>query len=94
MVFTTRTGRPVEPRNLVRSFTRICEASGICRIRVHAIRHTTASLLKALGVPARDAQVILGHAHISTTQQIYTHVDEAARLDAVTRLNQLLGGGK
>jgi ribonuclease BN (tRNA processing enzyme) len=27
-------------------------------------RNTTASLLKALGVPAKDAQVILGHAHL------------------------------
>src|ERR1022692_1069695 len=45
-----------------------------------------------LRVPARDTQIILGHAHISTTQQIYTYVDEAARLDALTRLNKLLGG--
>jgi integrase len=94
LVFTTRTGRPIEPRNLVRSFARICQANKIRRIRVHALRHTTASLLKDLGVPARDAQVILGHAHITTTQQIYTHVDEVARLDALTKLNQLLGGGK
>lgn len=94
LVFTTKTGRPVEPRNLVRSFTRICEASNIRRIRVHAVRHTTASLLKDLGVPVRDAQIILGHAHVITTQQIYTHVDEAARRDAVTKLNELLGGAK
>jgi integrase len=31
-----------------------------------------AKLLKDLGVPARDTQVILGHTHVSTTQQIYT----------------------
>jgi integrase len=92
LVFTTRTGRPVEPRNLVRSFGRICDRGGIRKIRVHAIRHTTASLLKDLAVPPRDAQVILGHAHFLTTQQIYTHVDEVARLDAITKLNQLLGG--
>jgi integrase len=92
LVFTTRTGRPVEPRNLVRSFTRICEDGQVRRIRVHAIRHTTASLLKELKVPPRDAQVILRHAHITTTQQVYTHVDEVARLDALTRLNRLLGG--
>lgn len=49
------------------------------KIRLHTLRHTAASLLKDLGVPARDAQIILGHAHITTTQQIYTHVDEAAR---------------
>lgn len=94
LVFTTRTGRPVEPRNLVRSFIRICEDNGIRKIRLHAIRHTTASLLKDLGVPARDAQIILGHAHVSTTQQIYTHVDEAARLAALSRLNKLLGGSE
>jgi integrase len=63
-VFTTATGRPVEPRNLVRSFIRICADNGIRLIRVHA---------------TRDAQVILGHSHISTTQQIYTHVDEMAQ---------------
>ena len=94
LIFTTKTGRPVEPRNLVRSFARICDDNGIRRIRVHALRHTTASLLKKLAVPPRDAQVILGHAHISTTQQIYTHVDEVAKRDAITRLNKLLGGAE
>ena len=94
LVFTTRTGRPVEPRNLVRSFARICDQGGVRKIRVHAVRHTTASLLKDLGIPARDAQIILGHAHISTTQQIYTHVDETARREALSRLNELLGGAK
>lgn len=92
LVFTTRTGLLVEPRNLNRSFYRICDGNGIRRVKVHALRHTTASLLKALGVPAKDAQVILGHAHASTTNQIYTHVDQAAMRDAITKLNRLLGG--
>jgi integrase len=76
----------------MRSFIRICSDNGIRLIRVHATRRTTASLLKGIGVPARDAQVILGHSHISTTQQIYTHVDEVARREALTKLNKLLGG--
>lgn len=92
LAFATRTGSPVELRNLVRSFARICDNAGLRKIRVHALRHTTASLLKDLDVPARDAQTILGHAHISTTQQIYTHVDEIACRDAFGRLNRLLGG--
>ncbi len=53
------------------------------------------SLLKKLHVPPRDAQMILGHAHISTTMQIYTlHVDEEARDDALIGLDKLLGGGR
>jgi integrase len=93
LVFTTRSGLPVEPRNLVRSFRRICDHNKIRAIKVHHLRHTTASLLKKLQVPPRDAQMILGHAHISTTMQIYTHVDEDARDAALTVLDKLLSGG-
>ena len=86
-------GLPIEPRNLVRSFRRICDSNQIRVIKVHHLRHTTASLLKKLRVAPRDAQMILGHAHISTTMQIYTHVDQEARDDALASLNKLLGGG-
>ena len=92
LVFTTRTGLLVEPRNLNRSFDRICADNGIRRVTVHALRHTTASLLKALGVPPKDAQVILGHAHASTTEQIYTHGGQAALREAIAKLNRLFGG--
>jgi integrase len=87
--FTTRSGLPVEPRNLVRSFRRICDDHQLRLIKLHHLRHTTASLLKQLRVPPRDAQVILGHANVCTLQ-IYTHVDEEARSQALTGLNDLL----
>jgi integrase len=90
LVFTTRTGRPIEPRNLVRSFRRICDTNKIRIIKVHHLRHTVGSLLKDLGVPARDAQTILGHTRITTTLEIYTETDEEARRDALTRLHGLL----
>jgi len=94
LVFTTRTGRPVEPRNLVRSFRRICAANKIRLIKVHHLRHTVGSLLKDLKVPVRDAQTILGHTRISTTLEIYTLTDEPARRDALTRLHGLLDQGQ
>ena len=90
LVFTTKTGRPVEPRNLERSFRRICENNEVRIIKVHHVRHTVGSLLKDLGVPARDAQAILGHTRISTTLEIYTDTDEQARRNALTRLHDLL----
>jgi site-specific recombinase XerD len=49
--------------------------------------------LTDLGVPARDAQTILGHTRISTTLEIYTDTDEEARRDALTRLHELLDPG-
>jgi integrase len=94
LVFTTRTGRPVEPRNFVRSFRRICENNNIRIIKVHHVRHTVGSLLKDLRIPARDAQTILGHARISTTLEIYTDTDDHARREALTQLHGLLDDGQ
>ncbi len=65
LVFTTRTGRPVEPRNLARSFHRIITTHDLRKIRLHSLRRTTATLLKDLGVPPRDTMEILGHARIA-----------------------------
>jgi integrase len=90
LVFTTRTGRPIEPRNLVRSFQRICSAHGLRVIKVHHLRHITATLLKNLGVPARDAQLILGHSRLAVTQEIYTHEDRQAQRNALTKISAAL----
>jgi integrase len=79
LIFTTRIGRRVEPRNFVRSFRRICYDNDIRLIKVHHLRHTVASLLKDLHVPARDAQAILGHTRISTTLEIYTDTADEGR---------------
>ena len=93
LVFRTRFANPIEGGNLLRAFYRISEAAGLPRITVHHLRHTTATLLKNLGVPARDVQLILGHAHISTTQQVYQHADLSGQLQALGHLQELLLGG-
>jgi integrase len=90
-VSTTRTGRPVEPRNVSRSFSRIVAAAGLPRIVFHDLRRTTATLLKDLGVPARDAQTILGHANIAVTLGIYSETFDYEIAAALTRINDALG---
>jgi len=90
LVFTTSSGRPIEPRNFVRSFWRICAQCDIRVIKLHHLRHTAATLLKNLGVPARDAQLILGHSQISVTQEIYQHDDMEARRSTLGRVEKLL----
>jgi integrase len=90
LIFTTASGRPIEPRNIGHSFVRIVREAGLRPIRLHDLRHTTASLLKKLGVSPRDAMVILGHSNISVTLGIYTYRDEDSRRDALDRLDQAL----
>jgi integrase len=93
-MFTTAKGRPIEPRNFVRTFEYLCTATGVRRIRVHDLRRTVASLLNKLGVPARDAQLILGHTRIALTQEIYTEVDQESRAEALNRMQGLLAGDR
>jgi len=90
LVFTTRIGRPIEPRNLVRPFHRICSAHGLRPIAVNVLRHTTATLLKNLGVPARDAQIILGHSRLAVTLEICTHEDRQAQREALGKISDVL----
>jgi integrase len=75
---------------LLRSFHRICAASNLRDIKVHHLRHTTATLLKNLGVPARDAQIILGHSRLAVTLEIYTHEDREAQREALGKLSDVL----
>ncbi|PWI43183.1 site-specific integrase [Streptomyces sp. ICBB 8177] len=89
-VFTTRTGRPVEPRNISRSFERISAAAGLPRIRLHDARHGCATLLFAAGVPARVVMEILGHSQIAVTMNVYTHVSDSTRREAMGHIDRLL----
>ncbi|MDI9887307.1 site-specific integrase [Streptomyces sp. HNM0645] len=89
-VFTTRTGRPVEPRNLSRSFERVSDDAGLPHIRLHDARHGCATLLFAAGVPARVVMEILGHSQIAVTMNIYTHVSDDNRREAMGHMDRLL----
>ncbi|MFD3570255.1 tyrosine-type recombinase/integrase [Streptomyces sp. NPDC058667] len=89
-VFTTRTGQPIEPRNLYRSFTRVAKNAGLRVIRLHDARHGTATLLTAAGVPPRVVMEILGHSQIAVTMNVYTHVVQDTQREAVSHMDRLL----
>ena len=93
LVFTTRWGTPIEPRNFNRSFQTRCTRAGIMRIRVHDTRHTCASLLAALDVHPRVAMRILRHAQISMTMEVYTEIPDDITRAALKKLGDSLGGG-
>lgn len=89
-VFTTRTGRPIDPQNVNRSFFRITEAAGLRRIRLHDARHGCATLLTAAGVAPRVVMEILGHSQISITMDVYTHVTSDTQREAISHMDRLL----
>ena len=45
----------------------------------HQLRHMMATFCFEAGLSEKDAQDILGHADISTTHKIYTHIRDSRR---------------
>ncbi|MFE7410227.1 tyrosine-type recombinase/integrase [Streptomyces laurentii] len=89
-VFTTKSGRPIEPRNYTRTFTRLTAETGLPAIRLHDVRHGTATLLAAADVPPRVIMAILGHSQIAVTMNVYTHVVDRSQREAMDKMDGLL----
>jgi integrase len=88
LLFTTDSGKPINPRFLVKKFKENLKEAGVPEIRFHDLRHTSATLLFSANVHPKVVQERLGHSSIILTLDTYSHVmndiqDEAAeKLDA------------
>ena len=74
LVFTSGVGTPLLGGNLNRSFKAMLRRAGLPEIRFHDLRHTCATLLLRQGVNPKFVQELLGHADISLTLNVYSHV--------------------
>ncbi len=64
--------------------------AGIGRVTWHQFRHIHSSLLNDLRVPAKIAQEQLGHASVTTTLGIYTHVVDTSHRNAIEAVEDRL----
>jgi integrase len=80
-VFATGNGTPLGHRNVEsRALQRAAAAAGLEAVRFHDLRHTFAShLIIDLGLDVAQVSRILGHANVTTTLNIYTHLFDDAR---------------
>jgi integrase len=81
---------PLEPRNLARCLSDLRQKVDLPHIRIHDTRHMAATFLKDLNVPVKDAQLILGHANISTTLNIYQHGTPETQRTAIAAVEKRL----
>lgn len=90
LVFCATNGRPLSRSLVTRSLKDLLEVHGFEHIRFHALRHTFATMARAAGVPMEDIQDLLGHADISTTKNMYTHVEIEPLRDSMKKLTDYL----
>lgn len=80
---------PIDPRDDYEEWKRVLDSAGLPHVPLHSLRHTTATLLYALGVPEQTRMEILGHSSATTTAG-YTHVDLTMQRDAMGQLDAAL----
>ena len=74
LVFTMADGRGMQPQYVTRLFSRACRDGGFPLIRLHDLRHTSASLGLAAGETLVEVSKRLGHSQLAITADTYTHV--------------------
>ena len=84
-------GNLFNPNYVTEHFDVLLRRYGMRRIRFHDLRHSSASLLLAAGVPMKQIQEWLGHSNFSTTANIYAHLESDSKKDAALALNSFLG---
>ena len=91
LVFATHAGKPLGHRNVIREYKAILRRAGLPLHKFHALRHTNATLLLSQGIHPKIVQERLGHASITITLDIYSHVLPRMGKDAAAKLDALLG---
>lgn len=92
-VFCWPDGRPFSPDYVSHRFKAILEKNGLPHIRFHELRHSCASLLINNGFGLKDVQEWMGHAEISTTADIYGHLETQRKMQMANALSDCMGGG-
>lgn len=91
LVFASRNGTPLNPKNLLRRVLHpTCHKLGLPVVSWHGFRHTHATLLGEVGESLRTAQAILGHSDLKTTLNIYTHAIPESQKRAVAKVAGLV----
>ena len=83
-------GKPYNPHSMRNWWTRFTKRHGLKYINIHALRHTSATLLINEGVHAKIISERLGHSDIKTTMNVYGHFLRQADEMATKKLDQAL----
>ena len=91
-VFAGELGQPIEPDRFSKVFIKLVHESGLPRIRLHDLRHTSATLALRKGIHPKVVSERLGHSSIAITLDVYSHAVPALQQDAADQLAELIFG--
>ena len=89
-VFCWPDGHPVTPDYVSHRFGKILKNHNLPHIRFHELRHSCASLLINNGCGLKEVQEWLGHSDISTTANIYGHLETQRKQAMAQKLSNCI----
>lgn len=89
LVWCREDGRPIEPKADRDAWDAALRAAGLPDVKLHAARHTTATLLMEMGVDVKVIEQLLGHTSIVTTRG-YQQVNQTMTRKALDGLGDAL----
>lgn len=89
LVFVTKTGTPINRRNVNRTLEILLNAAdcSIKKASVHDLRHSFGSELVLNGVDIKIVSELMGHKDIQTTYNIYIHILPTQKSNAIQTFN-------
>jgi integrase len=91
LVFATEVGTIVNPSNVRnRSLKPLLKKAGLRPVRFHDLRHTCATLLLLKNVNPKIVSELLGHASVSITLDVYSHLMPDMQEKAARALEEAL----
>lgn len=83
-------GKPIYPEYVSQLLTKLQTKANLPQCRFHDLRHLCASIMLKQGINVKVAQERLGHADISTTLNIYSHVLPSSAKEAADKIGELV----
>jgi len=91
-VFCGADGAPLHPDTITATFQAIIRDLDVPRIRLHDLRHTSATLALKAGIHPKVVSERLGHATVSITLDLYSHVLDGMQAEAAEQISAVVFG--
>jgi integrase len=91
-VFDRGGGIPLSIESVSRRFGQLVEGIGLGDVRFHDLRHAFATRLLEANVNPKEVSAALGHASVSITLDVYSHILPSISRRAADAIEEVLGG--
>ncbi|WP_294743769.1 tyrosine-type recombinase/integrase [uncultured Exiguobacterium sp.] len=90
LVFSNTKNEYLQPTKTRRWLVQIQQKYNLKSITTHGLRHTHCSLLFEAGASIKEVQDRLGHSDVKTTMDIYAHVTQKAKAEAIQKFENYI----